>query len=104
MRGQTYRHVRGVLRVMQNVGNREVSPAIRAQTKLDDPRMRRAQIELREEITRLRRFDVVEPVARELVARVDYYQVIGVKAPPDVVDADGDETFRLGQFVERFSA
>ncbi len=71
--------------------------------KFDYVRSRQAEIELREDVLRLRVFDVTEPIAGELITRIDDYEVVGREAPPNVVDADGDEAFRLREFIQRLA-
>jgi hypothetical protein len=67
--------------------------------------MRHAEIGvLREQYLGLRVLDVGKAIFRKLRSRIYDYKVIGRETPPDVIDADGNETFWLLQQVQGFAA
>jgi hypothetical protein len=89
---------------MQTITHGKIRPAECPELKFDNIRMPDAQLQLRKKITGAGIFDILETVARKLIARIDDHQIIRLKPPPDIVDADGDEFFWIFQIIQRFAA
>jgi hypothetical protein len=89
---------------MQHIWIRKVRAAQHAQLKFDDIGMRYAEIKLCEEILCPGGFDVTEPIAGELLARIDHDEIVRLEASPHIVDANGNKLLGVLEFVEGLSA
>ena len=100
---QAQRNVRRVLRVVQHVGIREIRAALLSQRESDDVVFPETKVELRKDEFRLRAFHITKAIAGKLVGRIHYHEIVGLKLPPNIVNADGDELLGMLELIQRLS-